>query len=241
MSFERSSGIPFEPAPPSAAAPSVTEETDAEPVSPQLRLQILSTEHWSLLASRSLAWNESFSRASMFLTTLSAVIVALGLSAQASGFGSSFLLFALVLLPVVLFVGITTFLRLGGSNHHDAQCVIGMNRIRHAYLELAPELERYFVMSSHDDLRGVGISMGVDPRTPNAIHLIAATPILVVVLNAVIVGVIAALASTAAGVIPLGALGLGVIGFALGFLTQITYARRSISSEQEGHTPLFPG
>lgn len=241
MSFERSSGIPFEPAPPSAAAPSVTEETDAEPVSPQLRLQILSTEHWSLLASRSLAWNESFSRASMFLTTLSAVIVALGLSAQASGFGSSFLLFALVLLPVVLFVGITTFLRLGGSNHHDAQCVIGMNRIRHAYLELAPELERYFVMSSHDDLRGVGISMGVDPRTPNAIHLIAATPILVVVLNAVIVGAIAALASTAAGVIPLGALGLGVIGFALGFLTQITYARRSISSEQEGHTPLFPG
>lgn len=241
MSFERSSGIPFEPAPPSAAAPSVTEETDAEPVSPQLRLQILSTEHWSLLASRSLAWNESFSRASMFLTTLSAVIVALGLSAQASGFGSSFLLFALVLLPVVLFVGITTFLRLGGSNHHDAQCVIGMNRIRHAYLELAPELERYFVMSSHDDLRGVGISMGVDPRTPNAIHLIAATPILVVVLNAVIVGVIAALASTAAGVVPLGALGLGVIGFALGFLTQITYARRSISSEQEGHTPLFPG
>ena len=177
----------------------------------------------------------------MFLTTLSAVIVALGLSAQASGFGSSFLLFALVLLPVVLFVGITTFLRLGGSNHHDAQCVVGMNRIRHAYLELAPDLERYFVMSSHDDVRGIGITMGMDPGTPNAVHLIAATPILVVVLNAVIVGAIAALAGTAAGVAPLAALALGVIGFALGFLAQITYARRSITREQEGHTPLFPG
>lgn len=240
MSFERTAGIPFEPVPPASAAPSVADQTNPEPIPPQLRLQILSTEHWSLLASRSLAWNESFSRASMFLTTLSAVIVALGLSAQASGFGSSFLLFALVLLPVVLFVGITTFLRLGGSNHHDAQCVIGMNRIRHAYLELAPDLERYFVMSSHDDIRGIGISMGVDPRTPNAVHLIAATPVLVVVLNAVLVGTIVALASTAAGVVPLAALGLGVIGFVLGFLAQITYARRSISTEQEGHAPIFP-
>lgn len=105
MSFERPSGIPVEPVPPASAAPSVTEAAGAEPISPQLRLQILSTEHWSLLASRSLAWNKSFSRASMFLTTLSGLIVALGLSAQASGFGSSFLLFALVLLPVVLFVG----------------------------------------------------------------------------------------------------------------------------------------
>ncbi len=34
-----------------------------------VRLQILSTEHWSLLASRSLAWNEVFSRTTMFLAT----------------------------------------------------------------------------------------------------------------------------------------------------------------------------
>jgi hypothetical protein len=48
-----------------------------------MRLQILSTEHWSLLASRSLAWNESFSRGGMFLATLSGAIVALALVAQA--------------------------------------------------------------------------------------------------------------------------------------------------------------
>jgi hypothetical protein len=32
---------------------------------PALRLQILTTEHWSLLSTRALSWNEAFSRATM--------------------------------------------------------------------------------------------------------------------------------------------------------------------------------
>jgi len=86
-------------------------------VTPAMRLQILSTEHWSLLASRSLAWNEAFSRAGMFLTTLTGAIVALALVAQASAFGDSFVLFALVILPVVLLIGVATWIRLGSSNY----------------------------------------------------------------------------------------------------------------------------
>src|SRR3979490_78976 len=159
MSFERFTGAALgaEPAPaphPGAAAPTGG-------ASPARRLQILSTEHWSLLASRSLAWNESFSRAGMFLTTLSGAIVALGLVGGATGFGDAFTLFALVILPVVLFIGVATWIRLSASNYHETLCVIGMNRIRAAYLELAPDLERYFVMSAHDDPRGIGITMGV--------------------------------------------------------------------------------
>ncbi|HEY6058541.1 MAG TPA: hypothetical protein VIV06_10940, partial [Candidatus Limnocylindrales bacterium] len=129
-----------------------------------LRLQILSSEHWSLLATRSLAWNESFTRAGMFLTALSGAIVALALVAQASDFGPGFVIFALVILPVVLFIGLTTYARLGAANSNEAICVIGMNRIRAAYLQFAPDLEPYFVMGAHDDARGVGVTMGVDPR-----------------------------------------------------------------------------
>src|SRR6266851_8492709 len=142
MSFERIAGAPFgaEPAP----APHRGEAAPIGEASPSLRLQILSTEHWSLLASRSLAWNESFSRAGMFLSTLSGAIVALALVAQASAFGDAFTLFALVLLPIVLFIGLATFIRLGAANYHELMCVTGMNRIRAAYLELAPDLERYF-------------------------------------------------------------------------------------------------
>src|SRR2546421_6703983 len=126
--FERTagSGIGNEPAP----APRLGDAEPTAGASPAMRLQILSTEHWSLVASRSLAWNESFSRAGMFLSTLSGAVVALGLVGGASGFGEAFTLFALVILPVVLVIGVATYLRLGASNYHEALCVVGMNRIR---------------------------------------------------------------------------------------------------------------
>jgi len=89
MSFERSTGsgagLGAEPAP--TPGPGGVEGPGEGGVTPAMRLQILSTEHWSLLASRSLAWNESFSRADMFLSTLSGAIVALALVAQATEFG----------------------------------------------------------------------------------------------------------------------------------------------------------
>src|SRR2546428_10092444 len=182
MSFERvtaGTGLGAGPAP----APRLGEATPTDAASPEMRLQILSTEHWSLLASRSLAWNESFSRAGMFLTTLSGAVVALGLVGGASGFGEAFTLFALVILPVVLFIGVATWIRLGSSNYHEAMCVIRMNSIRAAYLELAPDLERYFVMSAHDDRPGMGITMGVPPGggVMWIAHLLAGTPTVVIV------------------------------------------------------------
>jgi hypothetical protein len=137
MSFERlPSPVPAEPGPVGGPAEPIVAPT-TEPLPPQLELQILSTEHWSLLASRSLAWNEVFGRAGMFLSALSGAIVALALVGQGTGFGQSFALFAIVILPVVLFLGVTTFVRLGASNYHDAQCVIGMNRIGRAAISRA--------------------------------------------------------------------------------------------------------
>ena len=209
-------------------------------VTPATRLQILSAEHWSLLASRSLAWNEVFARAGTYLSALSGAIVALALAGQGTGFGDAFLLFGLVILPVVLFIGIGTWLRMGSSNYHDAQCVIGMNRIRGAYLELAPELEPYFVMSAHDDWRGVDVTMAVEPGTPPIVHLIASTPFLVVVLNAAvgaaIVGMVAAYLHAAGGLVILA----GVVGFGVVLTPHLLYARKRIARLQGGLSPRFP-
>jgi hypothetical protein len=55
------------------------------------------------------------------------------------------------MLPIVLLVGVATVLRLSDANTDDFWLVVGMNRLRHAYLELAPELEPYFVTAHHDD------------------------------------------------------------------------------------------
>jgi hypothetical protein len=242
MSFERvgsGTGLGFEPAP----APRAGEAAPTAEASPSMRLQILSTEHWSLLASRSLAWNESFSRAGMFLTTLTGAIVALALVAQASAFGEGFTLFALVILPVVLFIGVATSIRLGASNYHELLCVIGMNRIRAAYLELVPDLERHFVMSAHDDLHGIGITMGVPPgggRLFWIAQMIAGTPTVVTILNSVLAGVIAAVAALRFAGGTAAILGAGVLGFVVAVALQAWYAQKAIAKAQAGHHPRFP-
>jgi hypothetical protein len=235
MSFERSvpgTGIGAEPAPTPAAGGGALPS--------QMRLQILSTEHWSLLASRSLAWNESFSRAGMFLTTLSGAMVALALVAQASAFDQGFVLFALVVLPITLFVGVATFLRMGAANWHDARCVEGMNRIRGAYLELAPELAPYFVMSANDDARGIGITMGMPPHRGQLIHLISAAPMTVMSLDSVLTAVITALATIQLGGGIVLALALAAIGFAVSVALHMRVEHNDVIRGQRSLEPLFP-
>ena len=242
MTFERSPGLPAEPAPmpaPQEMVGSATPATGPTPV--QIRLQILTTEHWSLLASRSLAWNEAFSRAGIYLSTLSASIVALGLIGGIDGFGTPFFAFAFVILPVVLFVGIGAWTRLGASSYHDAQTILGMNRIRAAYLEIAPELRPYFVMGIHDDIAGASITMAVPPGTPQLLNLIASTPFLLVILNAVVAGAIGALilVRAAGAELPLALAG-GLLIAGLTLIAEMVLARRNIRILMESVQPMFP-
>jgi hypothetical protein len=65
--------------------------------------------------------------------------------------GFAFRGFALVLLPVVFFLGVVTHGRLLQVNAEWRLYGQGMNRIRHYFLELAPEMERYFVLPATDD------------------------------------------------------------------------------------------
>ena len=236
MSFERSVGPPAEPAPTPMPAASET----AAGVSPAMRLQILSTEHWSLLASRSLAWNESFSRGGMFLATLSGGIVALALVAQATDFGEGFRIFGLVILPVVLFVGIGTNFRMGFSNYHDALCVQGMNRIRAGYLEIAPDLDRYFVMGTTDDDRGFQLTQAMLPGTPMVVQMLASSPMLISVLNSVLIGATVALLVLQVDGGTSVAVAGSVFAFAVGMAAFLAYARREISAVRAAFQPRFP-
>jgi len=118
-------------------------------------IQILSTEHWSLLGARSLAYNEAFVRAGMFLTFLSTSFVALALLAQAMSFDRDFLSVAALVLAFDLVVGLTTFLRMNGANLDDLRANHGMARIRHAYTQITPIVTPYFVTPTHDDIDAV--------------------------------------------------------------------------------------
>ena len=147
---------------------------------------ILATEHWSLLAARSLIWNEAMSRATVFLTVLSASIIALALLADATGFGPHTTTVALVLLPVVLLLGIATYVRLVQINTEEFQLVLAMNRLRRAYLTMAPGLEPYFTTSDHDDERGLVTTYMLDNPSQRQlrIHFLVNTPTIVATVDA---------------------------------------------------------
>lgn len=130
-------------------------------------LQILATEHSSLLSTRALAYNESFTRGGMFLTFLSLSFVALALVAQAIPVDRDFLIVAAIVLAFDFVVGLTTFGRIVATSHEDYLAVQGMARIRHGYGEIAPVVLPYFITGVHDDLTGVMVSYG-SPSTKGA-------------------------------------------------------------------------
>ena len=238
MSLERQAAPAPEPAQPGGGT--------SEPSTGNHRLQILTTEHWSLLATRSMTWNESFSRASMFLSVLSGAIVALALVAQAADFRGSFLAFAIPLLSVVLFVGVATFGRLSSINNEDSLWVTGMNRIRHAYLEIDPTLERYFVTGTTDDLRGALLTAGMFAESPTAFspralaHGMTTMPGMLAVIVGVVGGALASLIALAIGTSETVALVFGIVGFIVVFGGLSVTGYRMFASLERVLKPEFP-
>jgi hypothetical protein len=176
---------------------------------------LLAAEHWSLIAARSLVWNEAQSRATVFLTLLSASIVALALVADATGFGTGTTTLALVLLPVVLLLGIAAYVRLVQINVEEFQLVLAMNRLRRGYLDLEPGLARYLTASPHDDERGVFATYMVDGPTRRAawLHFLVNTPSIVATVNSALATAIVVLGLRAAGAPNAVAVSGGVAAF----------------------------
>ena len=203
-------------------------------------LHILTTEHWSLLAARSLVYTESMSRASMFIAALSGAVVALALVAQADDFGNGFVAFALVLLPVVYFLGVVTIARLAQVNHENRLWVQGMNRIRNAYLQIAPELEPYFVTSRYDDEAGVLVTSLGAHRTLPKLQPFIAVPGVIAVVDSVVAGAAAGIAVLALDLGVAAALAAGAILFVLSMIFFAFWAREQIGNVSTGLGPMFP-
>jgi len=212
----------------------------ADPPNTALRLQILSSEQWNLLSTRSMTYNEMYSRTGIFLTVVSAAVVALALVAQATDFGHGFYAFALLVLPVVLFLGVATYLRLNDANYENVWLVFGMNRLRHAYLELAPELEPYFITGHHDDERGLLQSTNPDAR-PRLSRILYGTPMLVGVVTCVLAGVLLGLVAKTTGA-PSGlSIALGGSAAAVLIVGLVESSRRHIDRLRAAWVPRFPG
>jgi hypothetical protein len=125
-------------------------------------VQILSTEHFTLQGARASAVAETNGRLQLYIGALSGMVVALALAAQVSRVGTAFYVFAFVVLPAIYFLGVVTMGRLAQAWMEWFRATQGMARIRHFYLEVAPEIEPYLVLPAHDDpwtvLSGGGIA-----------------------------------------------------------------------------------
>ncbi len=208
------------------------------------RLQILATEHWSLLATRALTYNESLSRVTIFLTILSGAMIALALVAQVSHFGPAFIAIAIPLLSVVVFTGVSTIGRLMQLNGDDYRWVIGMNRLRRAYIDLHPELEPYFITSPYDDLSGalrtIGYRAATGRRVGSVFHALQVLPGMLSVIVAAVVGAIGALAALALGFPSLAVVLTTGAAFLVAMVWLTSWGRRGLRRPDPSLEPRFP-
>jgi hypothetical protein len=158
------------------------------------------TEHFNLQTARAITVSEANGRAGIYLAALSSNLIALAFIGQMSRLGVAFYAFALILLPVLAFVGVVTFLRLVQSSIEDIAYGHRIGLLRSFYLRVSPELEPYLVV-----VRGTRSAAPVDGErlAPSAWQLTLTTAGMVAVVNSVVVAACAGLVLEAAGVDPL--------------------------------------
>jgi hypothetical protein len=103
----------------------------------------VTTEHFTLQGARSAAISGGIGRATIFLGSVSAGLVALGLIATATRIGTAFYVFGLILLPTLSFVGFATLHRVLQYGIEELEYVERIARLRAYYFDHAPELTHY--------------------------------------------------------------------------------------------------
>ena len=223
--------------------PPAAARTTDNPVDNARALQILSTEHWSLLTARSLAYNEAFSRAGMFLSFLSATLIVIGLMAASDAFGEAVLPVTGLLLAVDLFIGLATIGRLMNAGDEEFRALKGMNRIRHAYSEMVPGIERYFVTSIHDD--GLGVlsnfgGAGSMSMLPGILHGLTTAIGMLMIIVGVIAAALLAVVAAGLGASVGAAIVIGLAGFLAIFVVFVIVGSRIALGAVEDRDVLFP-
>jgi hypothetical protein len=203
------------------------------PAKRQDLLSIVTTEHFTLQGARATAISDANGRTGFFLATLSAVVVALAFVAQlAGGLGDAFLLFAAILLPMLLFIGLATFERLLQLAIENIRCVVAINRLRHYYLEIAPELAPHITLSPHDDMAGVLASLGSVRTRMRPWDVVISNAGLIGVIDAMLAGIVTGLAAWVATRAMLASgIAAAVVGVVL-LAVLLRYSRSSLKAAQ---------
>lgn len=123
-------------------------------------LTILTTEHFTLQSARQLCLQDMQNRSTIYLTAVSAFLVAVGFFGSATRFTGPFFIFVLALLISLWVLGVLTWARVIQAAIEDVIICFGIARIHHRYTEIAPGIAPLLVRSTHDDFRGIYSEMG---------------------------------------------------------------------------------
>ena len=102
----------------------------------------------------------------IFLSTLSASIVALAFVGQATEFGTPFYTFALAILPATLVIGFASYMRSLQTQLADAYFAIAINRIREHYKTLHPDAESLMVLPTATGLQAIRAEAALEKKVP---------------------------------------------------------------------------
>jgi hypothetical protein len=180
-----------------------------------VRAQLLATEHWSLLATRSQTWAEVMGRITAQFTFASASLVVLALALQVVGLNDSFRLLALWLGVSVLATGSLTALRVRNASQEDLMLVIGMNRLRAAYVEIDPRVKDYLVTGWTDDSWGIQRTYAMGVRRSGIAHFLASAFVFVGAVNVIVAAGLGAVLADIAGA---GGSAMAMIGGAMALM-----------------------
>jgi hypothetical protein len=146
---------------------------------------IMTTEHYTLQTGRSMTIAEVNGRSGLFVGAVSSGLIALAFVGQISHLGTAFYVFCLVVLPTLFLMGLITFERVLQADMADTIYTRGINRIRHLYLEYAPQMQPYFILSAHDDQEG---AFGYEALHPLWLQFFLSMPGMIAVINSVLAG-----------------------------------------------------
>jgi hypothetical protein len=151
---------------------------------------IMTTEHYNLQTGRAMTISEANGRSSLFVGAVSSGLVALAFVGQLAHLGTAFFVFSLVVLPTLYLMGLITFERVLQSGTADMLYARGINRIRHLYLEYAPHVQPYIILSAHDDREG---TLGQESMHTSWVQVFFTAASMIAVINSVLVGSFAGL------------------------------------------------
>jgi hypothetical protein len=114
----------------------LTDAGDAKPA----WITVLTTEHYNLQTQRAATISEANGRASVFLGSVSAGLIALGFQGVGHGRSMGTTVFEVIVLSSLLFLGLVSFLRCLEIAIDDWEFAGRIAHVRAAYAQLIPEL-----------------------------------------------------------------------------------------------------